>query len=476
MLRRLRLPELECFKKTFLVSYLLIIALVISLFLPSSINPWPSFRAYFFERPAPVGKIPDATDVGSEIAQAEEALRTRGAPAAVDGPQAVVRPCSRDPKTLQRFGHLVVPCLPDAPDGSHALSRFFERLELTRDGRELTRVSYFADSITSGDKITSTLRNRFQRAFGCGGPGYVAVFPLRPWHYHAQVGLQLSPGWKPYCPIGHPSRERRYGFGGISIGHQGTGNTVKFHLKTADTGTNVVQVHFLRHPEGGSFAVTADGRRVRVVDTQGEKFREDFVRVPFPSAREIVLESVSAGILRLGAVFFEKDAPGVVVDSVSLTGARYENWASLPAGHLRAEVTARAPDLVAFQFGLNESDTGVETHYRELIVDLLFRLRAARPLSCLVVGPSDKVEKHNGRYRTLPVIHEISRLQKEAALAAGCAWFDTLAAMGGETAIVRWYDHRPRLAMGDLTHITSEGGELMGNLIYHDLLLAAGAQ
>jgi len=29
--------------------------------------------------------------------------------------------------------------------------------------------------------------------------------------------------------------------------------------------------------------------------------------------------------------------------------------------------------------------------------------------------------------------------------------------------------------MGDLTHITSEGGELMGNLIYHDLLLAVGS-
>jgi hypothetical protein len=163
------------------------------------------------------------------------------------------------------------------------------------------------------------------------------------------------------------------------------------------------------------------------------------------------------------------------MDGISLTGARYENWSSMPASHLRAEVIARAPDLVAFQLGLNESDTDVEPNYPDLITDLFLRLQAARPLSCLVVGPSYKVEKRNGRYRTLPVIQKIASFQKQAALAAGCAWFDTLAAMGGETAIVKWYDHRPRLAMGDLTHITSEGGELMGNLIYHDLLLAIGS-
>ncbi len=475
MWSRLRAPDSAFLTKPFLVSYILILVLAGSLLLPAGANPWPSFAAFFFYHDSPAGRIPDATDVRTEIAQAEQAVHARKPPAT--GPQAepAQQPCSRDPRTLRRFGHLTVPCLPGVRDGSHALSRFIERLDRTRRGRELTRISYFADSITSGDKITSTLRNRFQQAFGCGGPGYVAVYPLRAWHYHAQVGLTLSPGWKPYCPISHPSRDRRYGFGGIGIGHQGTGNTVKFQLKTASTSFDVAQIHFLRHPEGAAFAVIAGDRRVRVVETRGDKFREDFVRVPVPSGRELVLESVSGGVLRLNAVFLEKEGPGVVVDSISLTGARYENWSSLPADHLRAEVAARAPDLVAFQFGLNESDTGVEANYRDLIIDFFTRMRASRPLSCLVVGPSDKVEKRNGRFRTLPVILEIARLQKEAALAAGCAWFDTLAAMGGETAIVSWYEHRPRLAMGDLTHITSEGGELMGNLIYHDLLLAVGS-
>jgi len=475
MLCRLRLPDHLLFKKTFLVSYFITLALVISLWLPASINPWPSFHAFLFEKAPATVNIPDASDVRSEIDQAEQAVRSRPTGPAKPLTLPEQRPCVRDPKTLRRFGHLTVPCLPDARDGSHALSRFVERLELTRRQPELTRISYFADSITSGDKITATLRSRFQQAFGCGGPGYVAVFPLRPWHYHSQVALSLSPGWKPYCPISHPSRDRRYGFGGIGIGNQGSGNTVKFHLKTADTSFDVVQIHFLRHPEGGSFAVISGDRRIRTVETQGEKYREDFVRVPVPPSRDLVLESLSGGVLRLNAVFLEKTGAGVVVDSISLTGARYENWSSLPPGHLRAEIIARAPDLVAFQLGLNESDTGVEPNYRDLVTDLFVRLRAARPLSCLVVGPSDKVEKRNGRFRTLPVIHEIARYQKEAALAAGCAWFDTLEAMGGETAIVKWYEHRPRLAMGDLTHITSEGGELMGNLIYHDLLLAVGS-
>jgi len=473
---RPRLLDAPLLGKTFRVSYFMLFALALSLVVPDRFNPWPSFAAFWTGHTAGGGAVPDATDVGDEIAAAERALAGRPRVPANPGVAAPVPPCRRDPSIPLVFGHLTVPCLPGDPDGAHALSRFRERLEATRQGGGLTRISYFADSIAAGDKITSTLRKRFQRTFGDGGPGYVALFPLRTWHYHSQVALRLSAGWEPQCPIGHPSRERRYGFGGIAIEHQGRGNTVRLALRQG-AAADVVQIHFLRHPEGASFAVTADGRELGLVDTRGPRHQEGHVRLkaaaPF---HNVELESRTAGLLRLSAAFLERDAAGVVVDGVSLTGVRYENWGAFPEEHLRAEVAARAPDLVAFQLGLNESDTGVEDDYPQVIRGLFARLKAARPLSCLVVGPTDKVEKTAGGYRTLPVIRRIARLQREAALAAGCAWFDTHAAMGGEAAIVRWYEHQPRLATGDLTHITVEGGELLGDLIYHDLLLALGAR
>lgn len=51
----------------------------------------------------------------------------------------------------------------------------------------------------------------------------------------------------------------------------------------------------------------------------------------------------------------------------------------------------------------------------------------------------------------------IVRVQREAAYRAGCAYFDTFAWMGGPGAMQRWARHKPRLAAGDLVHLTIEG-------------------
>ena len=228
---RPRLLDVPLLGKTFLVSYFIVFALTLSLVVPDRFNPWPSFAAFWAGGPSGGGAVPDAADVVGEIAAAERALTVRPTTTTATGAAAPVPPCRRDPATPLTFGHLTIPCLPGDPDGAHALTRFRERLEATRQGDGLTRISYFADSIAAGDKITSTLRKRFQRAFGDGGPGYVALYPLRSWHYHTQVALRLSSGWEPQCPIGHPSKDKRYGFGGIAIEHQGRGNTVRLLLR-----------------------------------------------------------------------------------------------------------------------------------------------------------------------------------------------------------------------------------------------------
>ncbi len=460
----MRLPG-QLATKPFQVLYLVCAVLALSLFLPASMHPFPSWRAFFLQAAPRKVHVPKAAEAREAIDRAEKKLAALPEDDRVQK-NASAHPCAGG-KTELLYGHLTVPCLSSS---AHALEHFARRMETFHREQRVVRIAYFTDSIGSGDKITSTLRERFQKRFGNAGPGYVPVYPLRPWHYHAQVQLALSDGWKPYCPIGHPSADRRYGFGGIGAGHQGSGNTIRFRAKNAAAAFREAQIHFLRHPEGGTFRVIAGEKAVRDVDTRGEKYREDFIRISFGQTKELAIETVSGGLVRINAVFLENPGPGVVLDAVSLTGARFENWYSMPAAHLHAEMAARSPDLVLFHFGLNESDTDVEADYPERIAELVARIRKASGASCVIVSPTDKVQKFNGQWRTLPVIRKIARLQQQAARKAGCAFFDTLSAMGGETAIVKWYEHKPRLAMGDLTHITSEGGELLGDLIYGDLL------
>jgi len=54
--------------------------------------------------------------------------------------------------------------------------------------------------------------------------------------------------------------------------------------------------------------------------------------------------------------------------------------------------------------------------------------------------------------------------------AAGCAFWDTFAAMGGPDTMWRWYRANPRQSFGDLTHLAPAGGEILGGLLYGALV------
>ena len=93
-----------------------------------------------------------------------------------------------------------------------------------------------------------------------------------------------------------------------------------------------------------------------------------------------------------------------------------------------------------------------------------------RSLGCLVFSPLDQGTRERGRVVTMDTIPTIVEAQREAAFAEGCAFYDTFQAMGGEGAVRRWLRSRPRLASGDLRHMTPAGYEVVGNLFYKAIL------
>ncbi|MGB1016578.1 MAG: hypothetical protein ACPG4T_20745, partial [Nannocystaceae bacterium] len=60
--------------------------------------------------------------------------------------------------------------------------------------------------------------------------------------------------------------------------------------------------------------------------------------------------------------------------------------------------------------------------------------------------------------------------QRKVARAEGCAFFDTVAAMGGEGSAGRWFKRKPRLIGGDLSHATSKGHQVIGELVYRAVI------
>ena len=70
----------------------------------------------------------------------------------------------------------------------------------------------------------------------------------------------------------------------------------------------------------------------------------------------------------------------------------------------------------------------------------------------------------------MPQVPVIVAAARRAALAEGCAFFDTFTAMGGDGSMRRWHRSAPRLAFGDLRHATPAGYRVVGNMIYKALL------
>ena len=110
-----------------------------------------------------------------------------------------------------------------------------------------------------------------------------------------------------------------------------------------------------------------------------------------------------------------------------------------------------------------------EAEYREV----LQRIKAARPdIACLVMAPLDHGLRQGSRIVSKAIVPMMVEAQRAAAMAEGCAFFDTYQAMGGEGSAGRWYRQEPRLMGGDLGHATMKGHVVIGEMFYRALLRA----
>jgi lysophospholipase L1-like esterase len=139
--------------------------------------------------------------------------------------------------------------------------------------------------------------------------------------------------------------------------------------------------------------------------------------------------------------------------------------------HIKGQIARRDPHLVVFTYGGNDLRrfaTGKldVAQYTDEFAESIERVLAGKPdAACLVVGISDR-----GRTWTHEVEAEhmanVTESHRQAAARAGCAFFDTYAAMGGVGSAKRWRAKDPPLAAGDLKHLTHAGNVVLGGWIY----------
>ncbi len=161
-----------------------------------------------------------------------------------------------------------------------------------------------------------------------------------------------------------------------------------------------------------------------------------------------------------------RTAPGVVLDTLGINGARYGTALAWNEEAWVAELARRAPDLVILEYGTNEASDheSKPLRYASHMKELALRVRKAKPdADIVVIGPSDRADAED---RIPPIRDAI----KAAAAEARCAFWDTHAVMGGKGAIRAWRDEVPPRAAKDGIHLVIKGYRELAQKLAADLL------
>ncbi len=359
------------------------------------------------------------------------------------------------------------------------LDSFYARLARTdaRYAGAITRVSQWGDSVVANDNVSSAVRFALQRRFGDAGHGFHLVAKPNASYRHRGVRFSGGEDWSRCYIINKcKANDGLYGLGGTTVWSAGgaesrwrTEDALAFGQKVAR-----IELWYRATPKGGNLRVKIDDDEPQLVSTMAEVAADAWHTIEVPDGpHDIQLRAAGGGQVRLYGVVLERDVPGVVWDGMEQLGAFASRMLYFDEEHLRTQVEHRDPGLLVFMFGGNDLLIAASQmdQYQQDFAAVLRRFRSgANPPACLVMAPVDHGQRDGQRVISRPNVPKVVEAQRSAALAEGCAFFDTVAAMGGEGSAARWRRSNPALLSGDLAHLTFAGQKVIGQMLYLALM------
>lgn len=368
-------------------------------------------------------------------------------------------------------------------ENAEALDDFFESLTRTEVGQAgaLTRVSHWGDSVLGNDGITSDIRRRMQARFGDAGHGFHALTRYDASYRHQGVRVDYKSEWKRCYIIYKCAEDGHYGLGGVTVRSTGGAETV---FRTASKGPvgqawSRFELWYAGQPGGGDLQIMVDGGeqaggQTVTVSTAADALEDRWELLKLEDGpHSVSVRARPNGPTRAYGVVLERDRPGVVWDGMALIGAFMSRFTYQDRAHLARQVQHRGTDMMVFTFGGNDLQNFSATRSRQNFDALLGVARSSAPeAACLVTSVIDHGERKQGGVVSVDGIERMVQLQRELALEHDCAFLDLFEAMGGKGSMGRWNRATPRLASGDLHHLTASGHKVVGGMVYRALMAA----
>ena len=353
----------------------------------------------------------------------------------------------------------------EGPSSGLLLPRFRAALADLAAGRrsDSVRILWLGDSHVAADFWPDAVRKPLQAKFGNAGPGF--VYLGLGVYRHAGAKVERDGRWHPEPR--KPSLWMRqgdgvFGLGGIRVVPDGETSRLTVALaKDCVRGKARWDLAFRLPTDKARFRITTDNGQSFSVDAATRAVGSiEHLEWQTEAGATVTVDRAASDPQIFGAVV-ESTGPGVVVDTLGINGARIGTPLAWDEEPWLSEARRRKASLFVLAYGTNEAgDEVAPRRYGPELESLVSRVRKAAPdADCLVVGPTDRA---GPGWVTLPRVLEIDAVEREAAAHAGCAFWSTLSAMGGEGSLGRWAAQAPPLAAPDRVHLTPRGYGTLG--------------
>ena len=368
------------------------------------------------------------------------------------------------------------------PGMDSVLNHFFSELITIRDNKGSTRILHYGDSQIEGDRITSFIREYLQKKFGGKGPGLLLpgmVVPLT-----ASVNTKSSKNWRLFTwkevkdsVISHNKLGVMLQFSGFSS----PANSALQETSTKIAGFSVrnSSICYLHARSFDLCTILYGNTRVPVnleIKSNGSLLTTDTLKAmtsgyisksySLESPEQVEITFKSTGNIDLYGIALD-GSYGVAMDNIPLRGSAGLEFTKTDRAMLEKMYNNMNVSLVLLQFGVNVAPNIVESYsyYEHAFYRQLKLLKQIKPdLSIVVMGISDMARKEENKVVSYPNLVKIRDAQKNAAFKAGCAFWDSYEAMGGEGSMTDWANVDPPLARKDFVHLTYTGSNKLAEM------------
>jgi lysophospholipase L1-like esterase len=351
------------------------------------------------------------------------------------------------------------------------LDAFYENLyqQKLNNDRKIS-IIHLGDSHIQADFLTAITRKRMQKSFGNAGRGLIVPFRVAGTNEPLNIQTSSTVTWSSKRCV-FPDQPLPIGIGGITIQTADPESRLYFYMNDPLEDYRFNKVTFFHEGDSSSFQLVVKDLNYREIGIStknvDESMTTDF-RLP-ELADGLVVETLRSNETQSQCLLFginvENGKNGIVYHSIGVNGAKFSHYNQ--AKYFVSQTSDLQPALFIISLGTNESIEYpyINKNFEQQVDLLITSLQAQNPYARFLFStPQENLQKDKSN----PGVKLIRTMLIKYATENGHAFWDWYQVTGGADSTLKW--KTSGFLRADGVHLSKEGYELQGNLLYHALM------